>query len=201
MRALALAAGAALGILAAPAGATKADRAEPMSIDAKGGSTVDLKSNTAVFLKSVVVQQGTLVINADRLELHDGTDGRKVGIATGTPANFRQKSDRPDEWTEGEASRIEYDSEANRVRFVGNAHLRVLKNGKVTDEGTASLISYDTQLETISFDNGAPRGGHAGTADGGVVATPGQVHMVISPRQLHGAASAPAPAASAGEPR
>lgn len=190
--------------LAAPATvhATKADRNEPMSIDADStkGSVVDLQKHSAVFIGNVVIKQGSLVIHADRLEVKEDPDGRKVGIATGNLANFRQKSDRPDEYTEGEATRIEYDSEANRVRFIGSAHLRVLRNNEVTDEGRAAVISYDTQAETIMFD-GKPSGvpGVPAGAEGS-----GRTHVVFAPRQLRGAAgaSAPATAASAtGEPR
>ena len=48
--------------------------------------------------------------------------------------------------SEGDAQRIEYDSAANRVRFVGDAHLRMLKGSTVTDTAEASLITYDTAL-------------------------------------------------------
>jgi lipopolysaccharide export system protein LptA len=194
--AVALALGA--GLACAPAQAARADRDEPMSIDSNSekGSVVDLNKKLAVFIGNVVIKQGTLVIKADRLELKEDPDGRKIGIAIGTPdhpANFRQRSDRPDEWTEGEAQRIEYDSEANRVRFVGAAHLRVLRNDQVTDEGRAAVISYDTQLETIQFD-GKPATGTAaasGASDGS-----GRTHVVFQPRQLRGNAAASAPAAA-----
>ena len=176
--------------------AARADRDQPMSIDSDStkGSTVDLNNHTATFVGNVVIKQGTLIIKADRLELKEEPDGRKVGFAIGSadrPANFRQRSDRPDEWTEGEAQRIEYDSEANRVRFVGSAHLKVLRNDQVTDEGRAAVISYDTQLETIQFDGKPATPGTAASSGD----ASGRTHVVFAPRQLR-AASSPATAAS-----
>ena len=193
--ALAVLVAGALTAVAAPALAARADRNEPMSIDSDStqGSLVDLTHHSAVFVGNVVIKQGSLVIKADRLELKEDPDGRKVGIAFGTPqrpANFRQRSDRPDEWTEGEAQRIEYDSEANRVRFVGDAHLRVLHGDQVTDEGRAAVISYDTQLETIQFDGRAPSGAPPTAAGPGT----GRTHVVFAPRQLDKASAPAAPA-------
>jgi lipopolysaccharide export system protein LptA len=173
----------ALALLSGAAGAERADRTQPMTIDADNppGNVIDLNKRTAVFKGNVVIKQGTLIIHSDRVDVSEDKDGRKVGVATGGPgglATFRQKSDRPDEWTEGEAQRIEYDSEANKVRFVGAGHLRVLRKDEVTNEARSGLITYDTQLETMSFE-GAPG-----------ASAPGRVHFMFAPPPPKGAASA-----------
>ena len=144
-----------------PAQAEKADRTKPMSVTSSGPNpdTVDLKKHSAVFTGNVVITQGTLVIHADRVEVSQDADGNQLGFAYGSPgrpATFRQKRDGDgDEYSEGDAARIEYDSAGNRVRFVGDAHLRMLKGTVVTDQASSPLITYDTATDTAKFEGGA----------------------------------------------
>ena len=159
----------ALACAGAAAHAEKADRTKPMSVTSGGDhpDVVDLKNHSAVFTGNVVITQGTLEIHADRVEVSQDPDGNQLGYAFGSsarPATFRQKRDGVDEYSEGDAQKIEYDSAANRVRFVGAAHLRMLKGSAVTDTASAALITYDTASETIkltgdgnSVGNGAPQ--------------------------------------------
>ena len=146
--------------LAAPAAhAERADRSKPMSVTSTGENpdVVDLKKRSAVFVGNVVITQGTLEIHADRVEVSEDPDGQRLGYAFGSathPATFRQKRDGEDEYSEGDAMRIEYDSAANRVRFVGAAHLRMLKGTVVTDQANAALITYDTATDTIKLGAG-----------------------------------------------
>jgi lipopolysaccharide export system protein LptA len=142
-----------------PAHAEKADRTKPMSVTSGGTNpdVVDLKKHSAVFTGNVVITQGTLEIHADRVEVSQDPDGNQLGFAFGSaakPATFRQKRDAVDEYSEGEAQKIEYDSAANRVRFVGDAHLRWLKGTVVTDQANSALITYDTGTETVKLGNG-----------------------------------------------
>jgi lipopolysaccharide export system protein LptA len=157
--------------------AEKADRTKPMSVTSAGDhpDVLDLKKHSAVFTGNVVITQGTLEIHADRVEVSQDPDGNQLGYAFGSstkPATFRQKRDGADEYSEGDAQKIEYDSAANRVRFVGAAHLRMLKGTAVTDTASAALITYDTASETILLTGGgSSSAGNAGgttqkTSDG-----------------------------------
>ena len=158
--------------------AEKADRTKPMSVTSGGDhpDVVDLKKHSAVFTGNVVITQGSLEIHADRVEVSQDPDGNQLGYAYGSgarPATFRQKRDGTDEYSEGDAQKIEYDSAANRVRFVGAAHLRMLKGTAVTDQANAALITYDTGTETIKLGSGEP--GTAASSTGGrttVIFTP-----------------------------
>jgi len=163
LRAAPVLAAIALAALAGPAQAEKADRTKPMSVTSGGNhpDVVDLKNHSAVFTGNVVITQGTLEIHADRVEVSQDPDGNQLGFAFGSasqPATFHQKRDGVDEYSEGDAQKIEYDSAANRVRFVGAAHLRMLKGTVVTDQANAALITYDTASDTIKLtgDNGSP---------------------------------------------
>jgi lipopolysaccharide export system protein LptA len=185
--ALALAAGALLA--AGPVRAEREDRNKPMTVDSSGAvpDVVDLSKQKAVFTGNVVITQGTLQIHADRVEVSQDKEGNRLGYAFGSsehPATFRQKRDRPDEWSEGEAQRIEYDSAANRVRFIGNAHIRMLQGTTVTDQASAALITYDTAADTVALN---------GAGDGTVTpANPGgRTTVVFTPRPASGAAPRP----------
>ncbi len=186
--ALALAAGVLLAGVS-PARAEREDRNKPMTVDSSGAvpDVVDLSKQKAVFTGNVVITQGTLQIHADRVEVSQDKDGNRLGYAFGSPehpATFRQKRDKPEEWSEGEAQRIEYDSAASRVRFIGNARIRMLHGATVTDQATAALITYDTAADTVAL-NGAGEG----------TATPanpaGRTTVVFTPRPASGVAPKP----------
>jgi len=182
-----------LALLAvAPAQAEKADRTKPMVVesDGKESASVDLARKLTVITGNVVVTQGTMQIHADRIEVREEPPGRYQANAKGNPAKpaqFRQKRDRVDEIVEAESQRIEYDGGSERVKFIGDAKLRVLRAGVVSDEANASTIVYDQRADTIVFEGGAP------VSPG---AAPGRARLVFVPRP-DTSASEPAGAASA----
>jgi lipopolysaccharide export system protein LptA len=192
----------ALVLASAGAHAEKADRGKPMSVTSAGQApdVVDLKKHSAVFTGDVVITQGTLEIHADRVEVSEDSDGQRLGYAFGSasrPATFRQKRDGVDEFSEGDAQRIEYDSAANRVRFVGAAHLRMLKGSVVTDQASAALITYDTATDTVKLGSGSPEGAAASSAGGRttVVFTPKAPGSAPPPKPLE----LPTPASGSGK--
>jgi lipopolysaccharide export system protein LptA len=179
-----------LALLSPAVHAERADRTKPMSVTSAGQNpdVVDLKKHSAVFVGNVIITQGTLEIHADRVEVSEDPDGQRLGYAFGSvehPATFRQKRDGEDEYSEGDAQKIEYDSAANRVRFVGAAHLRMLKGTVVTDQANAALITYDTATDTIKLGSGEP--GTAQSTSGGrttVVFTPKAAGSAPPPKPL-----------------
>jgi lipopolysaccharide export system protein LptA len=187
----ALVLGAVLAVAGPGAHAEKADRGKPMSVTSAGQApdVVDLKKHSAVFTGDVVITQGTLEIHADRVEVSEDPDGQRLGYAFGSaakPATFRQKRDGVDEYSEGDAQRIEYDSAANRVRFVGAAHLRMLKGTVITDQASAALITYDTATDTVKLGAGGSEGVAASSAGGRttVVFTPKPPSSAPAPKPL-----------------
>ena len=198
----ALALAAVLAVAGTGAHAEKADRGKPMSVTSAGQApdVVDLKKHSAVFTGDVVITQGTLEIHADRVEVSEDPDGQRLGYAFGSaakPATFRQKRDGVDEFSEGDAQRIEYDSAANRVRFVGAAHLRMLKGSVITDQASAALITYDTGTDTVKLGSGGSEGAAASSAGGRttVVFTPKPPSSAPAPKPLE----LPTPASGSGK--
>lgn len=189
---------AALVAAAGPAGAERADRSKPLTVEADNPSRLDILKQVVTFNGNVVVTKGTMLMRAERLEVRETPDGYHHAIATGAPgkpATFRQKRDGGDEFVEGQADRIEYDGRADTVRFIGAAQVRRLRGTAVADEVSGALITYDNMNEVFSVAGGA--------------ATPsnpsGRVRAVLMPREAAGAAAASAPplkpSERIGEPR
>jgi lipopolysaccharide export system protein LptA len=150
--ALALASGAAL--------ADKADRSQPLVIEANKPGTVDMQKQVVVFNGNVVVTQGTMRITAERMELREVGEGHRTAVALGVPgtqAHFRQKREGLDEYIEGDADRIDYDSRSDLLKLTGNAHVRRLRGNTTADEITGNLITYDNRAEffSVAGDNAA----------------------------------------------
>ena len=171
------------------ASAEKADRNKPMNVEADALRYDDLKQ-TSVFTGRVVIAKGTILIRGARVDVRQDPEGYQYGVVTAEPgklAFYRQKREGVDEFIEGEAEAIEYDSKADRVKFIKRAELRRYRGATVSDEMTGSLITYDNTSDVFTVDGGTalPAGGVAG----------GRVRAVLSPRAAPpAAAAAPAPA-------
>ena len=138
--------------LAANAAAEHADRTRQIAVTATD-AVADQAHQTAEFSGDVVVSQGTLEIHADRVQMRQGANGERLGFAygkAGAPVRFRQRGDRPGEWNEGQADRVEYDSVANEVRLIGAATLRNLSGGTVMQSVASEAITYDTARDQVS---------------------------------------------------
>ena len=175
---------AALACGAAPAWADKADRSKPMTLESDQPCTVSLLKQTSVCSGNVVISQGTLQIRADRLELRESPQGYQMALALGTaarPASYRQKRDGADEFVEGRAERIDYDSKAGTLRFEGAAVVRRLRGATVADEIQGAVILWDSAAESFNVQGGVKTDANPG----------GRVRAVITPRVPDDAASAP----------
>jgi lipopolysaccharide export system protein LptA len=177
--------------LAPPVAAEKADRNKPLTLESDQPGSFDLLKQVLVLNGNVVVSQGSLVMRADRVEVHQGPDGFRSAVALGSasrPASFRQKRDGVDEHIEGAAERIEYDGRSDVVRFVGKASVRRLRGGAAADELTGNVISYDNTSEVFSVQGGPSNVSAANPT--------GRVRAVLTPREDKSAATAPAASAA-----
>jgi lipopolysaccharide export system ATP-binding protein len=107
---------AALALAGACVHAERADRDKPLTIDADALRHDDQKQIT-LFTGRVTANKGTIAMRGARLEVRQDVQGNQFGILTADPgqrAYFRQKREGMDEFIEGEAEQIEYDSEVLR---------------------------------------------------------------------------------------
>lgn len=173
--------GMALGLLGAmPAHAEKADRQQPLSF-AADAARVDEARRLNILTGNVEISKGTMVVQADRVEVRQNPDGTQTATAIAGPkgrAYFRQKRDGLDEFIEGEADTVVYDGRDDTVQFQGRAVMRRLKGQAPSDEVAGQLITYDNKTNVFQVAGKGP-----GASAGG-----GRVRGVIAPRPPEGKA-------------
>lgn len=175
--------------LGVAAWAEKADRSQPMRAEADQLRYDDARQ-LSIFTGNVVITKGSILIRGDRVEVRQDPQGNQFGLVTGTverPAFFRQKREGLDEYIEGEALRIDYNGQADVVRFEQRAVLRRLRGATVADEAMGALIVYDNKSDTFRVDGGPTSRTPANPG--------GRVRAIITPTAKDGAA-ADAPAST-----
>jgi len=174
---------------ALPCLAEKADRDKPVNLEADK-VTVDDINKVHVFEGRVTLSQGTLVIRGDRIVVKQDAEGYQSGVATANPggvAYFRVKRDGKEEYTEGEAERIEHDSKTEVTKFFNRAWV---KSGQ--DEVRGQYIMVDGRNENYSVTSG-PAGSVAPGRDS-------RVRAVIQPKTKDKGKDTDPQAASTGAP-
>ena len=174
-----------------PAAAEKADRDKPMNAEADALRYDDLKQ-TSVFTGNVIITKGTTIIRGAQVDVSQDPEGYQLAVATAAPgklAYYRKKRDGVDEYIEGEGERIEYDSRADLVKFIGRAVVRRFKGATLSDETSGALIVYDNNTDVFTVDAGAK---NASAANPG-----GRVRAMLSPRGTVPVTAAPLPSGPA----
>lgn len=152
---------AACALAAGAASAEKADRKQPMNIEADALRYDDLKQSS-VFSGNVVLTRGSIIIKGARIEVRQDPQGYQFGVVTAEPgqrAYFRQKRDDGDEYIEGESETIEYDGRADVFKLIRNAQLRRLRGTQVADVVTGDVIQYNSLSDVFTVDGGTQKGG------------------------------------------
>ncbi|OWY37314.1 lipopolysaccharide transport periplasmic protein LptA [Xenophilus sp. AP218F] len=129
--------------------AEAADRNKPIEITSDNGCTMDQIKGVSTCEGNVVVIQGTLRLNADKVVATQDKQGNQTMVATGRIVTFRQKMDGKNEWVEGQSSRLDYDSAKHLAVLTGNA--RVKRNGDLV---IGNVITYNTENETYQVTGG-----------------------------------------------
>jgi lipopolysaccharide export system protein LptA len=171
-----------LALATAPAWADRSDRDQPVHLEANR-LTVDEAKKVQILEGNVQLVQGTLTIRAEKLVVTQDANGFQKGIAYaggGRLATFRQKREGKNEYVDGEAERIEYDSKADKAELFDKAHI---KSG--LDEVQGQYISYDAKTENYLVTGGSPL---AGSTKSGKQE---RVHAVIQPKNRDPGKAAP----------
>jgi len=133
-----------LALCCAAAHAEKADREKNIEFqgDSGGGNA---ENKTGELVGHVVITQGTMAIQADRVTFKQNADNSLSATAYGNPVRFREKRDGADDYYEGYAQRIVYDGEKRFIELFDNALLK--KSG---DEIRSNYITYSAATEKFT---------------------------------------------------
>lgn len=144
------------------AGAERADRDKPIHLEADSATVEDVNrkegSRISVFAGNVILTQGTLRINADKVIMKEDAQGFRYATATGELVSFRQKRDRLNEYVEGWSERAEYDSKTDKIELFRQARLK-----RGSDEVQGDYISYDMNSEFFKVMGSKERGIETGS--------------------------------------
>ncbi|MBW7981638.1 lipopolysaccharide ABC transporter substrate-binding protein LptA [Enterobacillus tribolii] len=131
-----------------PALAVTGDTDKPININSIQQS-LDMQSNTVTFTGSVVVTQGTIKINADKVVVirPSGQQGKEVVEAYGNPVTFYQMQDsgKP---VSGHSQKLRYELEKDFVILTGNAYLEQLDSNVKGDKIT--YLVKEQKMEAFS---------------------------------------------------
>ena len=124
--------------------AEKADREKNIEFQGDtGGGNADTK--TGELVGHVIITQGTMTIQADRVTFKQNADNSMSATAYGNPVRFREKRDGADDYYEGYAQRIVYDGEKRFIELFENALLK-----KTGDEIRSNYITYSAATEKFT---------------------------------------------------
>ena len=148
-------------VLSQPAFAERADRDKPMQLEA-GRVSIDDAKKITILEGDVLVTKGTMVLRADRVVITEDQYGFQKGVAYGGKdglARIRQKQEGKEEYLDGEAERIEYNTNNEVAEFFHRAWVR---SGQ--DQVKGDYIWYDGISEkylVTAGKNGDPKGSPA----------------------------------------
>jgi len=176
--------------------AERADKDKPLNIEADNMTYDDLKQ-VNIFTGHVVATKGTIVIKADRVEVHQDPQGYQYATGTSNGDNlsyFRQKREGVNEYIEGTAVRIDYDGKQDLTTLTTRATVRRLQGlTTLMDEVHGSVITYDGQNDFYTAKSGPDVAGPGNPS--------GRVRAMLTPKNggaapLTGASATLAPATS-----
>jgi lipopolysaccharide export system protein LptA len=163
-----------------PAQAERADRDKPMQLEASRISIDDAKK-IQILEGDVLVTKGTMTLRAERIVITEDKYGFQKGTAYSGKdglARFRQKLEGKEEYMEGEAERIEYNSNSEIAELFQRAWV---KSGE--DQVRGDYIWYDAVSEKYLVTAGKSRDPKA---------PPARVRAIIQPKNKAGEPGQPA---------
>jgi lipopolysaccharide export system protein LptA len=169
-------------LVASPfAAAEKADSNKPMFIEADALKH-DESTKTTIFTGRVNATKGTLVLRASKMVVVQDAAGKQVADMFAEPgerAFFRQKREGLDEFTEGEAETVSYDSQADKITLSGRSELRTYQGTRLSDRIQGPVIVYNNITEIFTVD-GKPSGKPDAKASTG--SQPPRIKAMLTPR-------------------
>ncbi len=137
-----------VGLLPIQLWAISTDADQPISVEADR-LEVREADNISIYEGNVLLVQGSLQINSDRLVIHFN-DGRQLRLLemTGAPARFRQLNDEQQEML-GQAMQIDYNKSESSLELRNEARFT-----QAGDTIESNLIRIDTNTNHIEAGSG-----------------------------------------------
>ena len=121
------------------------DNTQPIKIQADNLNASE-KKGKSVYSGNVEVQQGSLQISGERIEVTHPDGQLEKAITTGKPARFKRYNSAENAWVIGQANKIEYNTQSKTVLLSGNAQIE--QPGKHLIKG--SELFYDINKQTLN---------------------------------------------------
>jgi lipopolysaccharide export system protein LptA len=145
-----------LGIASGAVQASEEDFSQPIKI---GSNTqfIDGKNKTALYKEDVLITQGSLLIEADEVEViaTDGS-GREIFIARGNPASYSQSLEDGTP-VSAKANEIRYEVVNRTISLAGNAELQQDSSKVQGDKITFDMITEQLLATGGAGENGEGR--------------------------------------------
>ena len=147
--------------------ALESDKFQPIQIQADA-AMVDEAAGTSVYRGDVVIEQGTLSVTADEVDIISSESEviqitAKAGKKPGALAHYDQQINAEGDRVSAEARKITYLIQEKRLHLSGNARLQ-----QVDDIFTGELLYYDLEKGVVNLSSGK---------------TSNRVNMTIKPRK------------------
>ncbi len=125
------------------AAALASDRSQSITIQADSAERDEIKGTTT-YAGNVVMQQGSMRINAEKIVIYNQKNKVTKIVALGNPAKYQQKPSATENLVIAQANTLEYDISAETLRLIESASLH--------QEGTSlsgNFINYDVKKSVV----------------------------------------------------
>lgn len=151
---------------------------------------LDRKAGVVIYKGNVVLTQGTLKIESDRLMILRNGDVVEQAVAEGNPARYQQQIQAEQQLTTASGQRIDYFSTRKEVQIQGDAQLHQEGN-----QFSGEKITYDITNERVLASSSEPE--DAVDPKTGEAEKPQRIKVVIQPEKK---SAEPTPADAAEQP-
>lgn len=133
------------------ANAKQSDFKQPLSVDSNK-QIADLANNKITFIDDVVINQGTIKMHANKVEiLRTATGEVKSMTAFGTHATFEQVLDNG-RMVHAQASQIKYEPKSKTITLLNNALIQQENSKLTSDKIVYNIASEKMEAEGASKD-------------------------------------------------
>ncbi len=130
--------------------ALSTDKDQPVSIEADSVD-IDEAKEIAIYRGNVILIQGSINLNAEKVVVYDFQSDNSHIVATGNQVKFSQRPDNSDELIKGRANQAEYGINSTKLELTGKAVLvkgkNTFKNDKIIYDRVKAIVKAGTSAK------------------------------------------------------